>query len=47
LEKERYTISWLSVGSSTTSGIILSIKIMVLNGGLCLGDNIEILSMEK
>jgi hypothetical protein len=33
LEKERYAISWLSVGSGTASRIILSVKVMVLGGG--------------
>ena len=31
--RERYTISWLSVGSGTSSKIILSIKVMVLMDG--------------
>jgi hypothetical protein len=33
LEKERYAISWLFVGSGTASIIILSVKVMVLGGG--------------
>ena len=33
LERERYTISWLSIGSGTASGIILFVKVMVLGGG--------------
>jgi hypothetical protein len=33
LERERYAISWLSVGSGTASRIILSVKVMVLGGG--------------
>jgi hypothetical protein len=33
LEKEGYAISWLSVGSGISSGIILSVKVMVLRGG--------------
>jgi hypothetical protein len=33
LEKEKYVISWLCIGSGIASIIILSIKVMVLGGG--------------
>jgi hypothetical protein len=33
LDKERYVISWLSVGFGTASIIILSIKVILLSGG--------------
>jgi hypothetical protein len=33
LERERYTISWLSNGSGTSSGIILSVKVTMLESG--------------
>jgi hypothetical protein len=32
-EREIYIISWLSIGSGTASGIILSVKVTVLEGG--------------
>jgi hypothetical protein len=33
LERERCFISWLSIGSVTSSRIILSVKVTVLRGG--------------
>jgi hypothetical protein len=49
LEKERYSISWLSVGFGILLKLFYLSRLWCLGVAACLwlGDNIEILSMEK